>query len=380
MPTKQTQRMNVLSLGASTAMLMLLAACGSDQSTETVTEAAPAVAATVEQLAAPILQPPSQEERAERERNKAVIASYMEVLGDAEAEQEFLAADYKMIRGEFHNLSYNADGSELADMYDSLQDAFPDRNIEVLELIGEGSTVVVQYQIQGTHQGNFYGIPATGKSIDIEAIAIMELANGKIVDGWFMSDEVRLLNQLGTIMPARADGQIIVPPSNVATRTGDAILADALANPIDSLEYRNKLKLNAYKAKGAPDGMYPKKANGRPYNTYTRSGFLHLSEFAKEPAKSEFPMGGAFPDRVDMISTLIADGDKAVVRFLLTATNTQSLFGIPATNGPVAAWEVGIMTFNGDDWDLGWWFGDDHGMLSQLGGSPDYFALEASTE
>ena len=47
MPTKQTQRMNVLSLGASTAMLMLLAACGSDQSTETVTEAAPAVAATV---------------------------------------------------------------------------------------------------------------------------------------------------------------------------------------------------------------------------------------------------------------------------------------------------------------------------------------------
>ncbi|NNE34006.1 MAG: hypothetical protein HKN13_02145, partial [Rhodothermales bacterium] len=87
-------------------------------------------------------------------------------------------------------------------------------------------------------------------------------------------------------------------------------------------------------------------------------------------------MGRAFPDRVDMIGTLIADGDKVFITFLLTGTNTQSLFGIPASHGPVGAWEVGVMTFNGDDWDLGWWFGDDHGMLSQVGGSPEYFAVE----
>jgi predicted ester cyclase len=86
-------------------------------------------------------------------------------------------------------------------------------------------------------------------------------------------------------------------------------------------------------------------------------------------------MGGAFPDREDLTATLIAEGNKVVIRFLLTATNTQSLLGIPATNDRVGAWEVGIMTFNGDDWNEGWWFGDDHGMLSQLGGSPEYFAV-----
>ena len=319
--------------------------------------------------------PPSAQERAERQRNKAVVASFMEVFGDAAAEQEFLAPDYELIRSEFHNLSYNAAGSELADAAEPMNVAVPDREDEVVELLGEGDTVVVQYQIRGTHQGNFYGIPATGESIDVEAVAIFTLEDEKIVDGWFMADEVRLLNQLGTIMPARADGKIIVPPTNVAVRSGDDILAEALANPIDSQEYRNKLKVNAYKAPNAPASMDPRKENGRPYNVYTRAGFLHLAEFAREPEKSQFPMGGAFPDREDMTATLIADGDKVVIRFLLTATNTQSLFGIPATNDRVGAWEVGIMTFNGDDWDEGWWFGDDHGMLSQLGGSPDYFAV-----
>jgi predicted ester cyclase len=369
-----TSRRNSCSLGIYSLLLSLLAACGGEQDGQLATVSAPAAKPVAES------QPLSQEERAERERNKAVVASFMDVLGDPAAEQEFLADDYQLIRGEFHNLSYNAAGSELADMSDDLQVAIPDRNNEVVELIGEGSTVVVQYQIQGTHQGNLHGIPASGNSIDVEAVAILELVDGEINDGWFMLDEVRLLTQLGTIMPSRADGQIIVPPTNVATRTGDEILAEALANPVDSQEYRNKLKVNAYKAKNAPEGMYPVKDNGRPYNIYTRRGFLHLADFAKEPAKSEFPMGGAFPDRVDRIATLIADGDKVVIRFLLTATNTQSLFGIPATNRPVGGWEVGIMTFNGDDWDLGWWFGDDHGMLSQLGGSPDYFAADDPVE
>ena len=362
---------------------ILFTACGSEQSAQTEAvsapdsaQAMPVQASAVELQLTP--QPPSQQERAERERNKAIIASYMAVFGDPAAEQEFLASDYQMIRSEFHNLSFNANGSELAEKSEPIHVAIPDRRDEIVELLGEGGTVVVQYQIQGTHEGNFFGIPATGKSLDVEAVAIFTLADGKIKDGWFMADEVRLLNQLGTILPARADGRIIVPPSNVATRSGDDLLAEALANPIDSQEYRNKLKVNAYKAPNAPEGMYPVKGNNRPYNTYTRAGFLHLAEFAKQPAKSQFPMGGAFPDRVDMISTLIADGDKVVIRFLLTATNTQSLFGIPASNGPVGGWEVGIMTFNGDDWDEGWWFGDDHGMLSQVGGTPDYFAVDAA--
>ncbi|MGI9258299.1 MAG: ester cyclase, partial [Gammaproteobacteria bacterium] len=189
---------------------LFLAACSAEMAPEAsnapsmpVADEAPVLA--LEATVTP--RPPSAEEQAERERNKAVIASFLEVFGDAEAEQEFLAPDYQLIRGEFHNLSYNADGSELADAAEPLDIAFPDREDEVVELIGEGEIVVVQYQIRGTHEGNFFGIAATGKSIDVEAVAIFTLEDEKILDGWFMADEVRLLNQLGTIMPARADGK-----------------------------------------------------------------------------------------------------------------------------------------------------------------------------
>lgn len=365
------------------SLLVCLTACGGEQDSRSARGSAPPTASTtpaVEPQAAPVPQPPSEQERAEREHNKAVVASYMQVLGDAAAEQEFLAADYQLLRGEFHNLSYNAAGSELADESDPVHVAIPDREIEIIELLGEGSTVAVQYKIRGSHQGNLFGIPATGKPIDVDSVAIFELADGKIEDGWFMAEEVLLLNQLSTIMPTRADGKIMVPPVKVATRSGDVLLAETLANPIDSQEYRNKLKVNAYKAPNSPDGMYPVKENGRPYNTWTRNGFLHFSSFAKEPAKSQFPFSQALPDRVDETATLIADDNKVFIRFLLTATNTGSMYGMPATNGRVGVWEIGIQTFNGDDWDLGWWFGDDHGMLSQLGGTPDYFAVDDSTE
>ena len=102
---------------------VLLAACSAEMESEVSTASAmpsvdDALEPALETTAMP--RPPSAEERAERERNKAVIASFMEVFGDSEAEQEFFSPDYELIRGEFHNLSYNAEGSELADAAEPL--------------------------------------------------------------------------------------------------------------------------------------------------------------------------------------------------------------------------------------------------------------------
>ena len=73
-------------------------------------------------------------------------------------------------------------------------------------MIADGNMVGMQFRIKGTHQGNFFGIPATGRSIDIQEVAIMRLEDGKIVAGWFMADEVELLKQLGVGLPPRRDG------------------------------------------------------------------------------------------------------------------------------------------------------------------------------
>ena len=51
----------------------------------------------------------------------------------------------------------------------------------------------------GTHTGNFMGVPATGKQIAIEAIDILRLVDSKVVEHWGVMDTFGLMQQLGVI-------------------------------------------------------------------------------------------------------------------------------------------------------------------------------------
>jgi len=51
----------------------------------------------------------------------------------------------------------------------------------------------------GTHTGDFFGFPATGKKISFTGIYIVQIANGKIIEHWGEEDSVGLLQQLGAM-------------------------------------------------------------------------------------------------------------------------------------------------------------------------------------
>ena len=76
--------------------------------------------------------------------------------------------------------------------------AFPDLNITVEDLIGEGDKVVSRYTIRGTHQGETEDFgPPTGRQIELEGITIHRIEDGKIVEEWERYDNLSLLQQLG---------------------------------------------------------------------------------------------------------------------------------------------------------------------------------------
>lgn len=79
---------------------------------------------------------------------------------------------------------------------------FPDLRVVIEDEIAEGDRVVTRGQMQGTHQGDFLGIPATGKRIDIAYIDIWRLENGKAVENWVQMDMLGMMQQLG-VAPAR---------------------------------------------------------------------------------------------------------------------------------------------------------------------------------
>jgi predicted ester cyclase len=56
----------------------------------------------------------------------------------------------------------------------------------------------------GTHEGEFLGIPPTGKRIELETIDIIRVRDGKCVEHWGVSDGLALMQQLGVIEPPPA--------------------------------------------------------------------------------------------------------------------------------------------------------------------------------
>lgn len=56
-----------------------------------------------------------------------------------------------------------------------------------------------QFVFRGTHQGDYFGIPATGKQVIVSNIHIMRFVDGKIVEHWGNGDDLGLLQQLGAV-------------------------------------------------------------------------------------------------------------------------------------------------------------------------------------
>jgi steroid delta-isomerase-like uncharacterized protein len=80
----------------------------------------------------------------------------------------------------------------------SLQAALPGQ-LTLEDLIAEGEKVVVRYTFHGTHQGEWRGLPPTGKAVTFTGIFICRILDGKIVEGWENADALGLVQQLGLI-------------------------------------------------------------------------------------------------------------------------------------------------------------------------------------
>jgi predicted ester cyclase len=67
------------------------------------------------------------------------------------------------------------------------------------DLIAEGDKVVLRYTFRGIHQGQWRGLPPTGKAVTFTGIFIYRMVDGKIVEGWENADALGLVQQLGLI-------------------------------------------------------------------------------------------------------------------------------------------------------------------------------------
>lgn len=82
---------------------------------------------------------------------------------------------------------------------------FPDLRLTFEDMIAEEDKVVIRGAFSGTHQGELFGIPATGKRVTQSAVFIFRLIKGEIVEGWYATNDMDLMQQLG-VLPAPQAG------------------------------------------------------------------------------------------------------------------------------------------------------------------------------
>ena len=90
--------------------------------------------------------------------------------------------------------------------------AFPDFHMEATDIMADGDRVCILAKFSGTHQGDFMGIPATGKKIDVPVADVVRFADGKAVEHWGVTDTGLMMQQLGVI---DEPGEIVAPGADV---------------------------------------------------------------------------------------------------------------------------------------------------------------------
>ncbi|MCD2191267.1 ester cyclase [Actinomycetospora soli] len=74
--------------------------------------------------------------------------------------------------------------------------AFPDFTITPQRMVADDDTIAFAYTLTGTHRGEFEGVAATGRRIEVRGLQLGRFENGQIVERWGATDMASLLSRL----------------------------------------------------------------------------------------------------------------------------------------------------------------------------------------
>lgn len=122
---------------------------------------------------------------------ESVNAGNIDALGD-------LLADDFVEHEETPGLAPTKAG--VMDFFRMSRGAFPDMRMDAEDIVASGDKVVARVRLTGTHRGEFMGLPATGKRIDVQLVDIMRFGDdGLAHEHWGVMDALTMMQQLGAV-------------------------------------------------------------------------------------------------------------------------------------------------------------------------------------
>lgn len=132
--------------------------------------------------------------------NADIIHQYFEEVwnqGKLDVVDRLIASDY---------INHNPGGDQviagpegLKPIVATMRNAFTGLCYCIEQMVVTEDRVAVLVEMRGVHTGDFFGIPATGLAVDVKQMQIERIEHGKIAEHWRVTDDLRLLQQLGQV-------------------------------------------------------------------------------------------------------------------------------------------------------------------------------------
>jgi steroid delta-isomerase-like uncharacterized protein len=124
------------------------------------------------------------------EENKAIARRVYEIIstGDFDRVEEIVdasAPDNELLPGDPPAKLIDT----FRETFSEAREGFPDLTVAVEDVMAEGDKVTARVTMRGTHQGEFQGIAPTGKRVEVRAIDMFRISDGKIVEHWGHADD-----------------------------------------------------------------------------------------------------------------------------------------------------------------------------------------------
>lgn len=238
--------------------------------------------------------------------------------------------------------AHGSGSGEAINFLQTLMKAVPDVYFDIQDIFAESDRVSVRYQFTGTHKGDLFGIPTTGKKINFSGINIYRFENAKGAEVWQVWDWASVLRQIDVLD---------VGSEKLKVCEADMLL---LRKAVQAVNDRDFTILATY----LTDNFQRHDLTSAFPDSEVGSGAG--INFVKALLK-------AFPDVIFNIQDIFSENDRAVIRFQFTGTHKGDLFGIAPTDKKVDFSGVNFYRFENGKIAEVWQVWDWGGVLKQIG-------------
>ncbi len=242
--------------------------------------------------------------------------------------------------------------------------AFPDGSYDVQDVIADGDLVAVRHVFTATLQGPYAGVEPAGQPVAVRAVHIHRVACGQIVETWNSGDGLGLLRQVGALPPAGPSPRTplgesgatpaATPNGSCAPMTTEETAAIARRWTEEAWDTHDPAVLEEIVS---PDAVH-------------HAG-LFVDEYGVEAVVTDMlALVAAFPDVRFTADVVVAEGDRAAVRWTGRGTHDGEFQGLAPTGIAVEFTGVNVYRMACGQIVEGWSEPDSLGLLRQLGVVP----------